>query len=436
MKKSSYFPAKVKKELEKFFNKSSMSRLAKTCGFTLRRAQKITAYNFVAAFLLQCSKGVNTFSEWAGQITLLSGKPLTKQGLWERIHQGSATFARDLLRQLLLRRAFLKRKNQLFSAFKRVVLQDSTTLKLPDNLRDLFPGNRSKGVQKAVARIQSMIEIKKMQFLDFVLGAYTQNDQGAGASILEVVKKGDLLIRDLGYFSLPVLEKLPEKQVDFLSRLKYGVRLYDGLDREIDCRQLLKKGKKADGRVYVGVEHQVWVRLVMIPLPKKQVAERVRRAKKDRDKRLNHNRAYYQWISYNIFITTVGEEVWSTTEVAQAYGVRWQIEIIFKSWKSCFHLQHLLHEQCTGEHRVKTNIYLLLLFICLFMQKVYLRYSDAVQRQSGQVVSLLKLSALFFRNMVELLTLSPQRLKQQITLYGCYEQRFDRTNMTELINSF
>jgi len=58
-------------------------------------------------------------------------------------------------------------------------------------------------------------------------------------------------------------------------------------------------------------------------------------------------------------------------------------------------MQALLHEQCTEEHRVKTTIYLLLLFICLFMQKVYMRYRDEVEKKSGKVVSLLKLSALF-----------------------------------------
>ena len=70
------------------------------------------------------------------------------------------------------------------------------------------------------------------------------------------------------------------------------------------------------------------------------------------------------------------------------------------------------------------------------MQKVCLRYRHEVEKKSGKVVSLLKLSALFFRNMVELLTLSPQKLKQQIILYGCYEKRTDRINMAEFIRSF
>jgi hypothetical protein len=237
----------------------------------------------------------------------------------------------------------------------------------------------------------------------------------------------------LGYFSLQVFEKLKAAPVDFLSRLRFGVSLYDYWGREIEVKALLKKAGKVDRWVYMGATHPVWVRLVMIPLPKQQAEERVRRAKQERDKRFNHSQEYYQWVRYNVFVTTVKEEVWSTTEVAKAYGVRWQIEIIFKSWKSGFRMQSLLAEAGEEEYRAKTTIYLLLLFICLFMQKVFVPYCEKVERQSGKIVSLLRLSTLFFHNMLELLTLSPQKLKEQIILYGCYEQRKDRTNLRELI---
>lgn len=433
MKTSSYFDTKVKKALSKFFDKSAMSRVARECGFLLRKAKKITAFNFVAGFLLCCSKGVNTYEQWARHIGLLSGKTLSKQALWERLHEGTVDFVRTLVEKLLLKQAFKAVPSALFKHFKGVILQDSTTLHLPDSLSHLFPGPVVRGVKKATARMQSIIDVKRMQFLEFSLGAYTQNDQSASPDILKVVRKGDLLIRDLGYFVLRVLQKLAAQQVYILSRLRYGVKLYDWWGREIDLKALLKKGKKVDRWVYMGASHSVWVRLVMIPLPKAEAAERIRKAKQDRDKRFNHCKEYYQWLRYKVLVTTVKQEVWSTTEVAKAYGVRWHIEIIFKSWKSGFGMQRLLHEGCAEEYRVKTTIYLLLLFICLFMQKVYVHYLGKVEKQSGKIVSLLKLSALFLRNMLELLTLSPQKLKQQIILYGCYEQRNDRQNINEFI---
>lgn len=437
MKNSSYFDPKVKKKLNEFFDKTSMSRLAKTSGFLKRKAKKITAFNFVAAFLICCSKGQNTYSEWARQITLLSGISLTRQALWERVHEGSVAFAKSLLEKLLLKQAFTTKNTSVFSDFKRVLLGDSTTLRLPDSLRDVFPGSTVKGVQRACARIQTIIELKTMRFLKFTLGAFTDNDQGASKSILDIVKKGDLLIRDMGYFSLKVFEQLIKNQVHFLSRLKYGVNLYDINGCAIVLKDLLSRGKKVDRWVYVGSEQKVWVRLVMIPLSKKEAAERVRKARQHPDKRYNHSDEYYQWIRYSTYITTVEEEIWEdVSEVAEAYRVRWQIEIIFKSWKSGFHMQSLLHEWCGEEQRVKTTIYLLLMFMTLFMQKVYVKYSNQIEKQSEKVISLVKLAKFFFLNMIEMFTWSTQKIRQQLTLYCCYDKRYDRMNMTQLINSF
>jgi hypothetical protein len=361
---------------------------------------------------------------------------VSKQALWERIHDGTEAFARSLLERLLVKQTCKRIKTSVFTAFTRVVIHDSTTLRLPDSLLAVFPGSTVNGVKTAIARIQSILELKTMRFINFSLGAYTQNDQGASSGILDFVAKGDLLIRDLGYFSMGVFQRLQEKQVSFLSRLFYGVKLYERSGRELRLKELLQKTKRVDRWVYIGKKSQLWVRLIMIPLPQKQAAERIRKARHDRDRRSNHSKQYYQWLRYNVFVTTVGKEIWSTAEVAAAYGVRWQIEMIFKSWKSGLRMQNLLHDQCQKYCRVKTNLYLLLLFICLFMQKVYMHYRQVVEQQLGKIVSLLKLATFFFTNMVELLICSPQKLKQQIAFYACYEQRNDRINMTEFINSF
>jgi hypothetical protein len=109
-----------------------------------------------------------------------------------------------------------------------------------------------------------------MQFVDFSLGAYTQNDQSASADILKLVQKGDLLIRDLGYFSLPVFAKLIAAEVDFLSRLRFGVKRSDYWGRDIALKALLKKAGKVDRWVWIGASDSVWVRVVMLPLPRQQ----------------------------------------------------------------------------------------------------------------------------------------------------------------------
>ncbi len=202
----------------------------------------------------------------------------------------------------------------LFAGFGKVLLQDSTTLGLPQVLSGVFPGNYSRGEQKAVARIQSIIDIKAMKFIDFVLGAFTQNDQSASGSILAIAGKGDLVIRDLGYFAIGTFKKLIAAEVHFLSRLKFGVNISDKQGVPLAWKKLLAQVKEVDRRVFIGAEKQLSVRLLMIPLPARQRAEKIRKARADRDKRLNHSKEYYQWLGYNIYITTVDKDVWTAKD--------------------------------------------------------------------------------------------------------------------------
>jgi hypothetical protein len=365
------------------------------------------------------------------QIGLLSGKRVSKQAVFNRIHPCATAFAEKLVKHALLLKACKYFKAALFKEFTRVLLQDSTTLRLPQILAALFPGNHSRGEQKAVARVQCVLDMKAMRFIDFSLGAFTQNDQSASGGIVSKIKKGDLIIRDLGYFAIATFEKIIQAQAHFLSRLKYGITLSDKNGNLIELKKLLKQKHGVDRWVYIGKEKKIWVRLVMMPLPAEQVAEKIRKAKQDRDARLNHSKEYYQWLGFNVYITSVDKDVWSYRQVNEVYKVRWQIEIIFKSWKSGFNLQNILHEGCTNEHRVRVAIFLLLLFMVLFMQKIYVRYKRIIERATDKKVSLLKLSIYVGSHIKEILAIPDKLLKEMILLHCCYDKRSDRLNMTE-----
>ena len=426
------FQHQGKKNFDKFFDKSVITRIGKRSGFVQRKSKKISAYHFVVGFIISCCNGNSTFSEWALQIGLLSGKSVSKQGVFDRLHASTVLFAKQLLEEVLLQQSGKDFVSGLFEGFGKVLLQDSTTLRLPQVLSKLFPGNHSRGEQKAVARIQSIFDIKAMRFINFSLGAFTQNDQSASGSILSLVKKGDLVIRDLGYFSLAVFEKLIKAKVHFLSRLRYGVTITDRQGNPVLLKDLLKQKQGVDRWVYIGSTKKVWVRLVLIPVPAAQAAEKIRKAKQDRDARLNHCPQYYQWLTFNVYITTVDKNVWTARQVYKAYRVRWQIEIIFKSWKTGFNLQHILHEGCTNEHRVRVSIFLVLLFMCLFMQKIYVHHKQAIEKNSHKTISLLKLSMYVSNNIKEIIIIPDKMLREIIIRHCCYDKRSDRINMTDL----
>lgn len=437
MKTSSYFNCKVKQNFAQFFDKSVFKKLSEKSGFCRRKARKITAYGFVIGFI-ECSlKKCCSYLQWAAAIGRIEGRTVSRQSLFERLNKGASAFAEQLLQHVMNRQIDRVRDGAIYRWFNKVLLQDSTMLSLSEKLRQHFPGNISRGVRKAVARIGCIVEIKTMRFLQFTLSGFTRNDQLASVDIIPLIKSGDLVIRDLGYFTLNCLKAIDDKKAYFLSRLRYGVSLYDEQENPLPLKKLMQVKTPVDQWVWIGKgSSRLKVRLVMVPLPATQAAQRKRKARKDRDRRLNHCKEYYQWLNYACFITNVDQQVWTTNQVAQAYRVRWQIEMIFKCWKSGFNLQSILQHQYRNEHRIITAILLMLVFICLFMQKVYLQFSSAIKKIYGKAVSLFKLSTYVAANQYFLFNASRNKLLEQIARHCCYEKRSDRLNMADLIQFF
>lgn len=435
MKTSSYFKGKVKEKFEKFFDKSVINRLSKSSKFVSRKKFKISPFAFVMGLIESCFTRCNTYASWAAAIGAITGKEVSKQALFKRMNERTETFASKLFSHVLNVRLKVLKEDRLFKLFGRVLLGDSTTLSLPQNLTKDFPGNVSRGEQKAVARLQCIINIKNMQWINLSLKAFSNNDQSASSEVLPLLKKGDLLIRDLGYFVLKALAGIIEKKAFFISRLRYGITLYNEAGTEIGWKVLCKRKGVVDRKILIGKQEKIPARIIMIPLPAAQVEERIRKAKKDRDKRLNHSEDYYLWMKYNVFITNVEQDTLGAKQIAEVYKVRWQIEILFKSWKSGGHLQEILHERCTNIYRVKTTIYLLLMFYCLIMQKVYIKYCKTIEKMYGKYISVIKLLAYFSNNLMKVLNASSANLKQQMVINCCYEQRNDRVNMAQFITS-
>jgi hypothetical protein len=426
------FQQQGKKNFDKFFDKSVINKIGLKSGFVLRKPKKITAYHFVVSFIMICCNGQNTFGQWALQISMLTKKAVSKQAVFDRLGIASTLFAKQLLAFILSKQIVSDYSSTLFEKFANVLLQDSTTLRLPQVLSKIFKGNHSAGKQNAVARIQSVFSIKTMSFKYFSLGSFTENDQSASGIILPLLKKGDLVIRDMGYFAIATFQKIIAAKAHFLSRLRYGVIISDENGKVILLKDLLKQRNGVDRWVYIGVERKILVRLVMLPLPAAQVAEKIRKAKNDRDARLNHSQEYYLWLRFNVYITSVDKEVWESKEVGKAYKVRWQIEIIFKSWKSGFNLQNILHEGCTKVERVEVIIYLMLVFMCLVMKKIYVQYKNRIEKNTTKTISLMKLARMVNNNIKEIITMPQKDLKDLMMKHCCYEKRNDKINMTDL----
>ncbi|MEO5572263.1 MAG: transposase [Bacteroidia bacterium] len=192
----------------------------------------------------------------------------------------------------------------------------------------------------------------------------------------------------------------------------------------------LRKRKFIDKEVLIGTQQQLNVRLIALPIPPEQAAERRRKALTDRDRRLNHSSQYYELLGYSIYITNITPRQCNAEEIFQLYKLRWRIEIIFKSWKSCFSLEKIIHHQCKNVIRVNCIIYLMLLYIYLFHVVWWLQCESEMEKESPQdALSILKLANFFNKHFRELITTkSNKEIIKQIKTHCAYDRRKDRQN--------
>ena len=343
-----------------------------------------------------------------------------------------------LLQEVVGQQAKTKINHQLFEHFKNVWLQDSTTLRLPDILVDKFKGSVSNGKQHAIAKLNVIIHAVSGLCPVLEWSSFTVNEQSLSKSILQTAKAGDLVIRDLGYFALPVFQQLAASKIYFLSRCRYGVRLYHTpTGEEINLAQLLQGKTWLDQEVICGKENAVKVRLVAMKLSDTQTNERIRKAKHDRDKRLNHNQDYYTLLGFVIFITNVETEKWNSKQVADAYRIRWNIETLFKSWKSGFQLERLIPEARTNTCRVESILYLLLIYIAWFQLLIYAPLRWCAQKQTRKYLSIIKVAKLIKSKQINWMnTELSKALKNEIIYQCCYDKRHDRVNEEMFLHHF
>lgn len=386
--------------------------------------------------MLMLIEGNKSYWAWACSLTTAIGKTVSKQAIFSRMTKAWVTTVKTLLQEVLLQQTVKGVKRCLFGHFNNVWLQDSTTLQLPEVMLEKFNGNVSGGEKKSVAKLNVILNVLKGFCPVMEWTSFTINEQRLSPCILKTARAGDLVIRDLGYFAFDVFRQMQEAGIYFLSRCRYGICIQEvSSGNTLNLLKLLNGKTKLDCLVLCA-EKKLKVRLVAVKLTEAQAAQRRRKAKQDRDKRLHHSKAYYRSLSYVIFITNVEDTVWNCQQVAEAYRVRWNIEILFKSWKSGFHLEQLIPQAHANTERVESVLYLMLLYIAWFHLLIFVPLQASL-REQGKHLSILKTAKLIKGNTLNWMggTLSIN-LKKEITYYCCYDTRHDRINMAMRLEQF
>lgn len=270
----------------------------------------------------------------------------------------------------ILQEAISKQANRKLLAiprchFSQVRIMDSTEFVVSKKVADTFPGYGGQG-REAIVQVQLEYELLGGKVTELSIGSALDADSTEGMKNIGRIPERALLMRDLAYFSPKAFRELAKMNLFFISRAKTQWSFFvkeNGSLTKLTTKDIIEKlktqkEKYVDMEVIVGDQARTPVRLIANLLTEEQADKRVKKKKANGSlsKHAEENACL------NLFVTNVGKEQCSAAEIYQLYRLRWQVELVFKTWKSILSV-HKTHSM--NATRLECQLLVKLLWVVL-----------------------------------------------------------------------
>lgn len=307
-----------------------------------QRTSKLTAAVFAQTTVLGWLAHPQASLDQLAQRAADRGVAISPQGLDQRFTPAAADLLRRVWEAALAEVVVADPvAADLLARFPAVVLLDSTTIALPDGLAAVWAGcggRVERGGQSA---------LKLTVALDLVRGrlAVAPSDGRAQdkSSPLQhaPLPEGALRVTDLGFWSLAVVQGIADQGAYFLSRLHLQTAVFAADGERLDLVDWLgrQKRNRLSVPVRLGVAARVGARLLAVRVPHRVAKARREKIEADAKREGETPSAIKLALAgWTLLVTNAPPDVLAIREALVLARARWQIELLFKLWKSEGHL--------------------------------------------------------------------------------------------------
>lgn len=313
---------------------SQLEPIARKCGFIRRRSRHFSAPGFVLTLLQGIIQGKASFNQLVMTLGDLEEKSLTKQALHKRMNRTATKFMfGTVAKALSLRWNRADAGGGMLSGFKRVIVEDSSQRRLPATNHEHFPAHGNGHGETAGAKFDLGFDLRTGEPVEATLHLATTQDREIGPDLIDEIRRGDLVLRDMGYFSAGEFARIEDLDAFWLSRLPATTGATDERGR---CLEDVLRGSR---RKFVEFQARLGndghpARLVAVRA-QRQVAERRRRERREAARKQGRTPSADTLLrdGWHIMVTNISEEKMDSQTLFKLYAQRWQIEIVFRAWK-------------------------------------------------------------------------------------------------------
>ena len=370
--------------------KKRLNRWAKSTGF-IKRQRGLLAKDFLVLMTIG-QLGIKHPS-LAAMVEAIKSR-ISREALHQRFTESAVNYikmcAQYVLKQKISQATAIKTK--LLKRFNRVMIVDSSSWDVDPQLADIFRGSGG-SASASNCKLQAFYEYKRGELSFFEVTAGTRSDAGYTHQLSNHMQANDLLLTDLGYFCLETFHNIDAKGAFFLSRFAVGTKLFDAkTGSAIELGIMLKSlsGNAYQFSVIMGSKKSTRVRcrLICLRVSEQITNERRRRLKKQAKKKgrtpSQLHLALCDWI---LMVTNIPESWLPAEMVRPFYGLRWQIELLFKQIKMvlCIH-----HTNTGNVYRLQCEVYGKLI-MAVFIHRIHGVFNGQLWNLHHREVSMDKL---------------------------------------------
>jgi hypothetical protein len=308
----------------------------------VRRLRKLTGPAFaqitVFGWLHNPTASLADLAELATHL----GTTVCPSALDQRFTPAAAVFLHALLAQTLQAaadqagRGDAPSTDTVLARFTGVYIEDCTTIGLPKALACFFPGTGGSGGATAALKVPLRMELRR--------GSLELADRQPGRACDLACPRphgplpaGSLRLADLGYYSLEAFQEYDRQGVYVLSRLPARTALFDATGKRWKLHDFLQAqpGGRVECWVQVGTRWRVRRRLLAWRVAPEVVRRRQQRLQQQAQKnRRPVSTAQATLAGWNMLVTNAPPELVSLPEACVLARLRWQVEWLFRLWKS------------------------------------------------------------------------------------------------------
>ena len=290
------------------------------------------------------------------------GVQVSNQAVEQRFSAESAALLKSLLQEAVSEVISSEAKvPELFGRFNGVFVQDGTSITLPPELAEQWPGCGGSTPQagKSSMQIQARIDLARGGMQGPWLQAGRASER-SGPAHEAPLPKGGLYDVDSGYFTLAEMRGHNQADRYWLVPAKASTQFYDRRGVCWDLVSFLREqtGDEVDVPVWLGVKERVPARLLAKrvsdveakrrreqankpvegkPKGVQRLGANTRRPKPEQRQRFQKRKkvgpARLELLGWTILVTNVPPELLTLDEALILARCRWQIELCWKLWK-------------------------------------------------------------------------------------------------------